>query len=371
MSDLPAAAGFRMPAEWTPQDVIWLSWPLKPGAWPDCRAAAEQAYAEFAAAISRFEAVCINCAQTAQQGAGEALVRAGARLDRIEFFDHPTNDTWCRDHGPVFVQQRDTGEVAITDWGFNAWGGKFPAWDLDQAIPARIAAALGLRRFAIPLVAEGGGLEVNGEGVLLTTESVLLNPNRNPGLTQTQVEILLRGALGVEAICWLKSGLECDDTDGHIDTLARFVAPTAVVTVVSTDPNDPNRVALERNRADLARFRLPDGQRLDLVPLPQPDAIRLPGWRLEVLPATYANFLILNGAVLVPTYRQPAHDRQALRTLAQCFPDREVIGLDCRDLVLEGGALHCLSQQQPANPKRPPGACNRRFAAVRGGVPGR
>jgi agmatine deiminase len=354
MSDLPAAAGFRMPAEWAPQEAIWLSWPLKPGAWPGCRDAAELAFAEFAAAISRFEPVRINCVQPEQDRVGAALARAGARMDRVRLFDHPTNDAWCRDHGPVFVQHPETGEVALTDWGFNAWGGKFPAWDLDNAIPARVAAALGLRRFAIPMVAEGGGLEVNGDGVLLTTESVLLNPNRNPAFTQAQTEIILRGALGVESICWLKSGLECDDTDGHIDTLARFVAPAAVVTVVSTDPNSPNHAALERNRADLARFRLPDGHRLDLIPLPLPDPIRLPGWRLEVLPATYANFLILNGAVLVPTYRQPGHDREALRLLAQCFPERDVIGLDCRDLVLEGGALHCLSQQQPAVALRQP-----------------
>lgn len=352
MSDSPAAAGFHMPAEWVPQEAIWLSWPLKAGAWPGCRDAAERAYAEFAATVSRFETVRINCVRTAQERAAEALLRADARLDRIAWFDHPTNDTWCRDHGPVFVQHRNTGEVAITDWTFNAWGGKFPAWDLDNAVPARIAAALGLRRFVIPMVGEGGGLEVNGAGVLLVTESVLLNPNRNPNLSKAQVEAILRDALGVEAVCWLASGLEWDDTDGHIDTLTRFVDPATVVTVVSRDPNGPNQAALERNRAALARFRLPDGRRLEIVPLPLPDAIRPAGWRLEVLPATYANFLILNGAVLVPTYRQPVHDREALRLLAQCFPDRQVIGIDCRDLVLEGGALHCLSQQQPATTQR-------------------
>jgi agmatine deiminase len=348
MSDLPAAAGFRMPAEWALQEAIWLSWPLKEGAWPGCREAAERAYAEFVATISRYEAVRINCVRTAQDRAGEALVHAKARLDRITLFDHPTNDTWCRDHGPVFVRHGKTGEVAVTDWEFNAWGGKFSAWDLDRAIPARIAAALELRRFCVGMVAEGGSLEVNGDGVLLTTESVLLNPNRNPGLRREEAEATLRGALGVETICWLKSGLQCDDTDGHIDTLARFVAPAVVVAVVSRDPNDANRAVLERNRADLARFRFADGRRLEIVPLPLPEAIRCPGWRLEVLPATYANFLILNRAVLVPTYRQAANDREALSILGQCFPDREVIGLDCRDLVLEGGALHCLSQQQPA-----------------------
>lgn len=348
MSELPAMAGFRMPAEWARQEAIWLSWPLKPGAWPGCREAAERAYADFAAAISRFEPVRVNCARAAQEHAGEALVRAGAVMDRIAWYDHPTNDTWCRDHGPVFVKHRETGEVAVTDWIFNAWGGKFPAWEMDNAIPERIAAALNLRRFAIPMVAEGGGLEVNGEGIVLTTESVLLNPNRNPGLCKARAEELLRAALGVETVCWLKSGLQHDDTDGHIDTLTRFVTPGTVVTVVGTGPNGPSQAALERNHRDLRRFRLPDGGHLEVVPLPLPEPIRPPGWRLEVLPATYANFLIVNGAVLVPTYRQPGPDRQALRILAECFAGREVIGLDCRDLVLEGGALHCLSQQQPA-----------------------
>lgn len=356
MTDSPAAAGFRMPAEWAPQEAVWLSWPLKAGAWPGCRAAAESAYARFAAAITRFERVCINCVRAAQERAGEALVGAGARLDRVRFFDHPTNDTWCRDHGPVFVVHRETGEVAVTDWVFNAWGGKFAPWDADDAIPARIAGALGLRRFPIPMVAEGGGLEVNGEGVLLTTESVLLNPNRNPGLDKAAAEGLLRGALGVESIAWLKAGLAADDTDGHIDTLTRFVAPDVVVTVVDPDPGGPNHATLERNRAELARFRLPDGRRLEVIPLPLPEPIRPPDWRFEILPATYANFLLVNGGVLVPTYRQPARDREALRLLGQCFPDRDLVDLDCRDIVFEGGALHCLSQQQPARPGHPPQA---------------
>jgi len=348
MSDFAALSGFHMPAEWCAQAAIWLSWPLKPGAWPGCRAEAEQAYAAFVAAISRFEPVRINCARAAQARAGEALVRAQARLDRVTWYDHPTNDTWCRDHGPIFVKHRDTGEVMITDWAFNAWGAKFPAWDLDNAIPARVAEALTMRRVAIPMVAEGGSLEVNGAGVVLTTESVLLNPNRNPGLSREQAEAVLRAALGVEAVWWLTSGLPHDDTDGHIDTLTRFVNPTTVVTVLDRDARSPGHAVLERNRADLARFRLPDGGRLEIVPLPMPEPIHRPGWRLEVLPATYANFLIVNGAVLVPTYRQPATDREALQRLAECFPDREVVGLDCRDIVLEGGALHCLSQKEPA-----------------------
>jgi len=356
MTESPAAAGFRMPAEWAPQEAVWLSWPLKVGAWPGCREAAEAAYARFAAAITHFEALRINCIRAAQERAEEALVQAGAHLDRVRFFDHPTNDAWCRDHGPVFVVHRETGEVAITDWAYNAWGGKFAPWDADDAIPRRIAGALGLRRFPIPMVAEGGGLEANGEGVLLTTESVLLNPNRNPALDRTAVESILRGALGVDSIGWLKSGLAADDTDGHIDTLTRFVAPDAVVTVVDPDPGGANHRTLAANRTDIERFRLSDGRRLEVVPLPLPEPIRPPGWRFEVLPATYANFLIVNGGVLVPTYRQPARDREALRILGQCFPTRDLVGIDCRDIVFEGGALHCLSQQQPARLSRVPPA---------------
>ena len=277
MSDLPAAAGYSMPAEWAPQEATWLSWPLKPGAWPGCREAAERAYAEFVAAITQFELVRLNCVRAAQARAGELLLRAGTRMERVQFFDHPTNDAWCRDHGPTFVKHRGTGALAAVDWVFNAWGGKFSPWDLDNAVPERIATALGLPRFAIPMVAEGGALEVNGAGVLLTTASVLLNPNRNPTLAQAEVEAILRGALGVEAILWLPSGLAADDTDGHIDTLTRFVSPDTVLTVVDRDPNGPNHAALERNRADLARCRLPDGSALEVVPLPLPDPIRPPG----------------------------------------------------------------------------------------------
>jgi agmatine deiminase len=361
MSESPVAAGFQMPAEWASQEAVWLSWPLKPGAWPGCRESAEAAYAQFAAAITRFEPLRLNCVRAAQPQALEALARAGARLDRVTLFDHPTNDTWCRDHGPVFVTHPETGEVAVTDWIYNAWGGKFTPWDLDNAIPERIANALGLRRFAIPMVAEGGAIEVNGAGVLLTTESVLLNPNRNPTLSKPAAEAILRDALGVESICWLKSGLAADDTDGHIDTLARFVAPDVVVAVTDGDPGGPDHRVLARNRADLERFRLPDGGRLEVVPLPLPEPIRPQGWRFAVLPATYANFLVVNGAVLVPTYRQPASDREALRILGSCFPGREVVPLDCRDIVFEGGALHCLSQQQPAGvPRAEAGSTTRR-----------
>ena len=343
----PADLGFRMPAEWTPQAAVWLSWPLNPVTWRDRREALLSAYARFAAAISHHEPVRINCAIEHQSKARDDLRAAGANLARVEFFDIPTNDAWCRDHGPVFTRHRETGEVAVVDFTFNAWGGKFPPWDLDDAVPARVAEHLRLRRFVIPMICEGGALEVNGEGLLLTTESVLLNPNRNTGWDKARTESMLRGALGVDDILWLPSGLLGDDTDGHIDTLTRFFRPDAVLTVHDDDPSNANHATLARNTRILEAFRTRAGNRLEVVRLPNPDPIRVDNWRQEVLPPSYANFLIVNDAVIVPTYRQPAKDDAALATLARCYPGRAIVPVDCHDIVLEGGALHCLSQQQP------------------------
>jgi agmatine deiminase len=337
----PADKGFRMPAEWEPQEAVWLSWPLNPNTWPDCISSVEKSYAFFAAQISRFEKVRLNCVAAQQERVRAILSEAGVLESNLELFDLPTNDAWCRDHGPVFVKNDETGEVAIADWKYNAWGGKFPPWDLDNAVPAKIAEALELRRFAIPFFGEGGGIEVNGEGLLLTTESVFLNPNRNSGITKAEMESIFRAALGVTDICWLKSGMEGDDTDGHIDTLTRFFKPNAVLTMMEPDVNNPNHAPLQRNYDDLKAYGL------EVVALPSPKPICPEGWREEVLPASYANYLIINGAVLVPTYRQPETDNQALKIIEDCHPDREIIAVDCYDILLEGGALHCLSQQQP------------------------
>jgi agmatine deiminase len=349
MAESPAEAGFRMPAEWEPQEAVWLSWPVHPETWPVRRDAARSAYARFAAALTRRGRLRINAALEHHSGIREQLRLAGAPPERVDLYDHPTNDAWCRDHGPTFLRHAGTGEVAVLDWPYNAWGGKFPPWDLDDRIPARIAEALGLRRFRAPIVGEGGGIEVNGAGDLLVTESVWLNPNRNPGLACPAAERIFREVLGVERVHWLPGGLAGDDTDGHIDTLARFIAEDTAVCVVARGPADPNHAALERNRERLESVRVSGGRPLRVIPLPQPDPIAPPaGWREEALPATYANFLLVNGAVLVPTYRSPETDALAIGILRDAFPGREVEGLDCADLILEGGALHCLSQQQPA-----------------------
>jgi agmatine deiminase len=347
----PAAAGFSMPAEWAPQAAVWLSWPVDdPRHWGGAkRQLIREKFAEFAAAISRHEPVRINAPAADHPAIRDACNRAKAVPERVELFDHPHNDVWCRDHGPIFVKHRQSGEVAVTDWEFNAWGGKFPPWDLDNTIPEKIASALGMRRFLGGMILEGGGIEVNGEGQLLTTEAVLLNPNRNPQLRRDEIEQRLMDGLGVTEILWLREGIEGDDTDGHIDDLARFFAPGGVVACLENDRRSPNAAVLAENVDRLRSFRYgPAGKALEVVPIPLPEACEVPGWRLPVLPASYVNFLIVNGGVLVPVFRQKKNDDRALGIIRELFPDREVVGIDCLDLVEEGGTLHCLSQQQPA-----------------------
>ncbi len=341
----PAALGFRMPAEWEPQAAIWLSWPHKRKTWPKQFRPIPPAFAQIVAAISRFEEVRINAAAELQPRARVLCERAGAKMARVKFYDHPTNDTWCRDHGPIFVKHTRTGEVALVDWEFNAWGGKHLPCDRDNAIPALIAKRLRRRRFVGPMVLEGGSLDVNGEGLLLTSEQCLLNPNRNPTLTIEQIERNLRDYLGVHTIHWLGQGIVGDDTDGHVDDLTRFFKPDGIVTLVETNKRDANFAALDDNRRRLRKLRTPAGQPFDLVELPAPKRVAFQGIRV---PASYANFLILNGAVLVPTFRQPPADDRACAILAACFPGREIVPLDCYHLIWGRGSLHCISQQQPA-----------------------
>lgn len=343
----PREQGYTFPAEWERQASIILSCPLNPLTWPHNRVAMEKAYAEFVAAVSRFEMLRLICKADEQPHFQELFATAGANLSRLVFYDLPSNDAWCRDHGPVFIKQKESGQLAIVDFNYNAWGGKFYPWDDDNAIPRRMAELLKIDCISAPLTCEGGALEVNGAGTLLTTESVLLNENRNPALTKKEVENILIDFLGLEQVLWLKSGLAGDDTDGHIDTLTRFFRADAVLTVVDEEPLSPNYQVTHDNEAALREMRLLDGSALEVVRLPSPQAIYAQNWREEILPASYANFLLINAAVLVPTYRQEKTDALALSIIASAFPERAVIPIDCYDIVLEGGALHCLSQQQP------------------------
>ncbi len=344
------AAGFVMPPEWAPQAAVWLSWPVDDARhWGGMKHDLMWAkFAQIAAAISRHEPVRINAPANHHAAIAQACNRAKAVPEHVQLFDHPHNDVWCRDHGPIFVKHAGTGEVAVTDWEFNAWGGKFPPWDLDNTIPRRIAEALGLRVFSGGMILEGGAIEINGSGHLLTTEAVLLNPNRNPLLSRTEIETRLRNTLGVTHIHWLHQGIAGDDTDGHIDDLARFTDSQTLLACVDADPASPNQPILAANLARLRDISGPNGNAFTVVEIPLPKACEVPGWRLPLLPASYVNFLVVNGGVLVPTFRQARNDDRALGLIGEMFPDRTVTAIDCLDLVEEGGTLHCISQQQPA-----------------------
>lgn len=341
----PAALGFSMPAEWAPQEAVWLSWPHNYASWPGQFRPVPYAYARIVATISRFEGVRINAAKKLHARARKLCAKAGAVMERVTFYDHPTNDAWCRDHGPIFVKNPKTGEVALTDWAYNAWGGKYPPYDLDNEIPPSIEKATKLRRFVHDMVLEGGSIEVNGEGLLLTSEQCLLHPNRNPHLNREQIETILRDYLGVTGFLWLGEGIVGDDTDGHIDDMTRFYKPDGFITCVEPNKKDKNHEILAANLARLKTFRTPAGKKFDIVELPMPRPF---GFQRQRVPASYANYLVINGAVLVPTFRQPGPDARALEIIGGCFPGREAIGIDCYHLIWGLGTLHCLSQQQPA-----------------------
>jgi agmatine deiminase len=265
----------------------------------------------------------------------------------VDIYEHTTNDVWCRDHGPIFIKHRETGKVAVTDWEFNAWGGKFPPFDLDNAIPEKAANVLKMDRFSSKMILEGGAIESNGKGVLITTEAVLLNKNRNPGMSKADVEKELKAMLGVETVFWLKNGIAGDDTDGHIDDMVRFVREDAVICMVETKETDPNFKVLKENRERLNDLRTVSGERVEVIEIEMPQAIEVKDWRLSRLPASYANFLVVNNAVLVPMFGHKKKDPAAEDKIAECFPGREIISVACKDLIMEGGALHCIAMHQP------------------------
>ena len=345
-SPTPADLGFRMPAEWEPQEAVWLSWPHKLESWPGAFEPVPGIFAEIAREISESQLVRINVRDQSMADEVRGLLTAsGTKLENVRFHFHPTNDAWVRDHGPIYVVREHNGrrERALTNWDYNAWGGKYPPFDLDNAVPHRIAEEFGEPVFDGGMILEGGSIDVNGDGVLLTTTSCLLNPNRNPDLTREQIEQRLRDFLGVGKILWLGDGILGDDTDGHIDDITRFVSPRAIITAIEEDPADANHLPLRENLRLLETMTDLDGRPFEIVELPMPEPVEFDGQRL---PASYANFLILNGKVLVPIFGSD-RDERALSVLARVFPDRRVIGINCRPLVWGLGAIHCVSQQQP------------------------
>ena len=333
-----------MPAEWERQEAVWFAWPTREDLWPGHIEAVRDGLASLYALAARHETVRVLCPADAAASLQRRLEAQGAGAS-IERFDYRTDDVWVRDFGPLFLKQAGRGRVAVTDWVYNAWGGKFPRQARDNAAPEWIAERLGLERFAFDTVLEGGAIESNGAGCLLTTEAVLLNPNRNGGLGRAEVERRLVEGLGIDRILWLETGLHGDDTDGHIDNVARFFAPDGILHAVASGPEDPNGPCLAENLGRLKGFRTAGTAPFRCVALPLPAPMEGPDGPLA---ASYLNFLVLNGAVIVPTFGQPENDARALEVIGSCFPGREVRGYDCRTFVLEGGGIHCMSQHQPA-----------------------
>ncbi len=340
----PTERGYRMPAEWSPHEATWLSWPHNRDSWPGVYEKVEPAMVEFVRALAASEPVYINVLDAEHERHVRRQLAAIAPAERLRFYQFPTNDAWARDHGAIFVTREGTEPRLALDFDYNAWGGKYPPYDLDRLVGRQMAEALGVPRFASPVILEGGSIEVNGAGVMLTTEQCLLNPNRNPHLSRSEIETVLRGAFGVHEILWLGDGIEGDDTDGHIDDLTRFVAPATVVTVLEANPRDPNHATLAANRRRLKELELLSGRALEVIELPMPDPQYLDTQRL---PASYANFYIANEAVLVPVFDCP-QDEAACGIIGDCFPRRRVVPIDCRTLVAGLGTLHCLTQQVPA-----------------------
>ena len=345
----PAAHGYAFPAEWHRHAGTWISWPRPEGiSFPGRYAECIHNVIEVIRTIAQFERVNINVPNIDYERiVRELLTHGKVPLRRVTFHHIRTNECWTRDHGPAFVlrQRRGRTESAIVDWGYNAWGGKYPPYDADDEVPTRVAETLRLPVFYPRIVMEGGAVDFNGAGTVLTTTSCLLNENRNPHLSQRQIERLLKTYYGQRHVIWLGEGIAGDDTDGHIDDLARFVDEGTIVIGMEDDRSDPNYRVLRSNRRLLDRARDQDGRPFGIVELPMPRPVSYKGQRL---PATYMNFYFVNGALLVPTFSDARRDRQALDILQRLLPRRRVVGVDCRALIWGLGAIHCLTQQQPA-----------------------
>lgn len=341
----PKKLGYSFPAEWEKHDATWLSWPHKEESWPGKIETIYEPYCQFIKIVATGEKVRININNEETKAfAISELEKVGADLSQIEFYFNPSNDAWCRDHGPAFLLNRGTEKKAIVDWGYNAWGGKYPPYDLDDVIPTKIAEHFNLAVYHPDIVMEGGSVEFNGAGTILTTTACLLNENRNPHLNKEQIENYLKEFYGAEQVLWLGDGIVGDDTDGHIDDITRFVNEDTVLTVVESNPLDENYLLLQENLETLKSLRLLNGKPLNIVKLPMPSPVIHEDTRL---PASYANFYIANAAVIVPTFRD-VNDEKALEIIRGVFPDRQVVGIDSTDIIWGLGSFHCLSQQEPS-----------------------
>ncbi len=345
-------SNYRWPAEWEPHEATWVAWPVNPNTWPGIFERIPAAFAEFVAVMARFEPVRILAGgegvfESARPLIDAACARHGSRFIP-ELYDIPVNDSWCRDHGPIFLNGRPgteaVGTQVIIDWNYNAWGGKYPPWNHDELTAGRIANRLGIDSLQSHLILEGGAIEGNGAGTVLTTSSCLLNPNRNPGMTREHMEQTLAKWLQADNIVWLPGhGIIGDDTDGHIDQVARFVDERRVLVAVPYDSDAPEASELQKNFDAVASARNSAGESLIPIPLPMPQ----PKFQEEHrLPACYCNYYITNDAIIVPTFEDPA-DEVAMQLLQDCYLDRTVVGVAAIDLVWGLGAFHCMTQQQP------------------------
>lgn len=334
----------RWPAEWEPHAATWLAWPHNRDTWPTKFEMIAARFAELVRIIARFEPVSILA------GGGEVMADAAKHvndLPNVQLIDIRTDDAWCRDHGPTFVTSADAetnSRIAIVDWQYNAWGNKYPPFDNDNRVPQQIAELLHAERFEPGIVLEGGAIDGNGCGTVMTTETCLLNANRNADLSRSRAERHLADYLGVTKVLWLPRGeLAGDDTEGHIDQLARFINPTTVVVAREEDTSDSNHEPLRKNFEWLQQVTDQDGRPLEVVCLPMPKPKHIGGLRV---PASYCNFYFVNGGVIVPQFDDPA-DKQAMAILRELIPDREVVGVSSLDLAEGLGSVHCLTQQQP------------------------
>jgi agmatine deiminase len=345
----PKALGFHMPAEWEPHAGTWFTWPRPEGiSFPGRYDTVPPVFAELIRHLVQVEEVHINVWHQEMEDWVRGLLRAEKTpLDRVQFHHFPAYEPWCRDHGPIFLVRDEHGQRqrAVVDWDYNAWGGKYPPFDLDDAVPRHVARFRQLPIFSPGMILEGGSIEVNGHGTVLTTTACLLHPNRNPSLSQAQIEKQLCDYLGVSHVLWLSEGIVGDDTDGHIDDLARFLNPTTLAAVVEADPSDANYPILRDNLERLRLMRDLAGRSFRIVELPMPGLVENEGQRL---PASYANFYIANGLVLMPTFRDK-NDRVALEILQAEFPYRRVIGVDSVELIWGLGSFHCITQQEPSS----------------------
>ena len=344
----PASLGYRMPAEWEPHEATWLSWPRADGiSFPGSYNKIVPTLAAMVQALAQSERVFVNVCDAGHEAlVREHLAASQVKTDHVTFFRIRTNEPWCRDHGPIYLTRAEAPRMAIVDWDYNAWGGKYPPFDLDDDVPKRIAEHQNLPIYFPKMVLEGGSIDVNGAGTLLTTTSCLLNPNRNPDLSKSDIEGRIRDYLGVHHILWLGDGIEGDDTDGHVDDITRFIGPSTVLTMVEGDESDANHAPLKANLEALKTMRTQDGTPLEVLTMPMPRKIMRDGQRL---PASYANFYIANRVVLLPVFADP-NDEAAIAVLQKVFPERTIVPIDCRELIWGLGAFHCLTQQQPRLP---------------------